>query len=510
MIAFGIYLLLFTFLIYRNGFFKLFRDEHISYKQYSFFFLLKALAVPSFYFIYTRFYGGIKQLDAGKFYSDVEVFNQLAYQNFPEFLKALFGLQNEDVGSYAYEHLLLKTQQWDNGLIRSFLFNDNRLLIRLHGVLHFIAFQSYFVHALFCSFYSLIGMHWCYRALKSVFKNYEYLMMACFVGLPSLWLFTGALLKEAVTFLSLSLIIYSWYGLFKPSKRMWVYVLTNGFMLFIALLLKPYLLLPTYFIFGLFFAFRNRLGFAKFCGLFFIILILGTLALNQLLLFKKGKSIISILSLRQSQFVAVAEGGIFLANDSLFLRLAYDTTLMTKHTLKSENTISICQGAAYTYWVNNNTNDTLFCASNKDTVSLFHEAFRISPSKSNLPIPPLNSQLKNLAQHFPVVLYYVAAYPFFFNAKGLLDYVVSFENLVCVLCCLALVICFWKNSQQRIYYLVSFTLCVLLFVLIGYTSPNSGAIIRYRCLVLPFLLISGLQFYAEIFSIKVKPFFREG
>ena len=94
MIAFSIYLLIFVVLIYSNGFFKLFKDEQISNKTFSLIFILKAMAVPAFYFLFVKLYGGIENFDAGKFYFDAKIMNHFAYQNFPEYLKMLFGLQD--------------------------------------------------------------------------------------------------------------------------------------------------------------------------------------------------------------------------------------------------------------------------------------------------------------------------------------------------------------------------------------------------------------------------------
>lgn len=495
MIPFFLYAVVLLLLIYYNGCFGLFKDERIRPLHYTLYFSIKLIAVPAFYFLYKIVYGGIEHLDAGKFYGDAGVLNQLAYENFPEFLKAITGLQNENPGTYIHTHLLLKTQQWDNGLIRSFLFNDNRVLIRLHGVLHFLAFRSYFVHALFATFYSYIGLQLIYKSLKHLFKQKEHLLFGSFVLFPSLWLFTGALLKESITVLCIGLILFTWHSLFKTNKHKIIYVLLNITMLFFSIILKPYILLPIYGVFGIYFAFGQRLSTLKFSLVFFLLLFLGSISINQWLQHKKNKSLAGVLASRQMQFNAVAQGGIFLANDSMFLRLPYDSSLITKVNTSHENNLRIKKGAGYTYWLHDNNTDTLYCSYHTDTLTRFHEAFRIKPSQSNIILPPLNGHFTTLLKNTPSVLYYVCLFPFYGNARGFLDYVISFENTLLLLATIGLLFNFIRFPNARNFIISLVTLSLLLFIIIGYTSPNTGAIVRYRCLLVPFLLACGLTLF---------------
>lgn len=495
MIAFVAYTLLFAALIYTTAFFGLFKDDTISKKQYALFFIAKALAVPVFYLLYEKYYGGINNLDAGKFFKDTQALNNIAYDNFWEYIKIIIGIQNETEGSYCYQNLLLKTQQWDNGLIRSFLFNDNRILIRLHSILHFISFNSYFVHALFCSFYSLIGIHLSYKSLKVVFKNKAFLFVACFVFFPSLWLFTGALLKESITFLCIGLILFTWKKLSETKSVK--FLITAILLLGLSVLLKPYILLPIYFFLGLYFLLPSAFKFKVFLISIISATIISFVGLNSVLQHYKDKGIVDVFSSRQTQFNAVAQGGIFLANDSVFLRLENDSSLLTRIKTTNENSLRIKKGAAYTYWVNNNNKDTLYCQYNLDTLSLYHDMFRITPSKSNLQVPIINNSTPRFFKYSPIALYYVCFYPFFFNAHGFLEYLVSFENLIFILALLLIGFSFYKSEHKKIIFTVLFC-CSLLFIIIGYTSPNLGAIVRYRCLLIPFIISLGLLYEYKI------------
>ena len=82
MIAAAIYLLLILFLIYKNNFFGLLKDEQINSKIVTVLFLLKILAIPTFYLVYKKMYGGLEKFDAGKFYTDATIINDYAKADF--------------------------------------------------------------------------------------------------------------------------------------------------------------------------------------------------------------------------------------------------------------------------------------------------------------------------------------------------------------------------------------------------------------------------------------------
>ena len=156
LIIFTLYLVVILFLIYRNNFFGLFKDDAVNSKTFTFLFLLKALAIPAFYFVYKKMYGGLEKFDAGKFYADATVLNDYAKADFFGYIKVLFGLQDESPGTVFFKDYLIHTNNWDNGRLKDFLYNYNRIVIRVHSIIHFIAFNSYHVHALFSFLFIVI------------------------------------------------------------------------------------------------------------------------------------------------------------------------------------------------------------------------------------------------------------------------------------------------------------------------------------------------------------------
>ena len=167
------YLLLFLFLIYKNNFFNILKDDKLNSKLLSVFFAVKVIAVPVFYVIYKKLYGGIERFDSGKFFADAKIINSIAYSDFTEFIKLIFGLQNDEPGTFIYDKYIINTTEWDNGRIKDYLYNDNRIVIRIHALLNFLAFGSYYVHALFSCFLSFIGTTYLYKSLKDFFTGKE-------------------------------------------------------------------------------------------------------------------------------------------------------------------------------------------------------------------------------------------------------------------------------------------------------------------------------------------------
>ena len=535
MIPFFIYTLVFTLLIFYNGFFGIFKDDKISKKQFSILFLLKLIAVPVFYVLYKKLYGGIENLDAGIFYQDIKATNNFARENFTEYLKLLFGLQDDSENSYIFRECLVNTKNWDNGYVKDFFYNDNRIVIRIHSLLHFIAFNSYFVHALFCSFLSFVGIVFLYKSIKEFFEGKEFFVLLILCFFPALWFYTGALLKESYTVFVLgcaafelksTLVIlrheesqtdasYRQHDKKKfVAKKLWLVCL-----LFLSFLLKPYVLCISTISFALFF-FIQQAGKIKYKSLvFFSIILFGIIFANFSVEKLKHKFLLEAALDHQRNFASVATGGIFLASDTTYIRLEYDTTLVNKIS-NNPATYTIKKNAPYAYWEDSHHNDTLYCAANQDTITPYHLVFKTPQGGSNI-------NLSNYQNNFFAPWYYSLVYPFFFNAKGIMQFLASFENLAILVSLLFCLISIIRNlvtsssdsrsvSRSDVSEVSSryglqeaskptrtdkmFPALVFLFIalavcfIIGITTPNSGAIFRYRSPVVVFILLAGLYY----------------
>jgi hypothetical protein len=493
LVVYLIYLSLFLWLIYRYQFFGLFKDSKISSQLFSIVFLLKAMAVPIFYFVYKILYGGIDNLDSGKFYHDVKVIHHFALQDFTFYIKLMLGLQNDLPGSYDFQYCLKDTVNWDNGTVKDYLYNDNRVLIRVHTLFHFIAFDSYFAHALFSCLLSYIGIQFIYSSLKSFFFDKEVLLFLTLCFVPALWFYTGALLKEGITVFCLGLIIYRSKCFFENRNfKNFVWLLP---LLFMSSLLKPYLLLFSFICFLLFFLLQSfkQLSYKTlvFVGIIGIAILVANFASNML----KHRSLMEAALKHQRLFAGVAKGGLFLGNNKHFLRLKNDSTQIkpVKYKLKF---FTIKKNVSYMYWENNHELDTLICKANSDTLTQYELLYTITESKSNIQISSYQgSALQLIASSY----YYSLFFPFFYHAKGLFQMLASFENLVILISLLIIVFGMISNKKEPFLPFFLVFVCLAICFLVGLATPNSGAIFRYRSPVIAFVFIAAL-YYLPVFK----------
>lgn len=476
----------------------MFKDEIINSRTFSILFFLKALAVPAFYLVYKKMYGGLERFDAGKFYTDAATINSYAYSEPIGYLKLFFGFQNEIPGTNLYDNFLAHTTQWDNGRLKEYLYNDNRVVIRVHSFLHFFTFNSYHVHALFSCFLSFIGITYLYKAIKDLFAGKELFVLIILCFLPALWFYTGALLKEALLIFILGSALYLFKQYFLR-KRKWWFLILIPFLFFISLLLKPYILVFAFCVFALFF----RLYYSKKIQLktvaFLSILILLIISINLISITLTHKSLLSAALKQQRMFADASKGGIFLLDDVKFVRLDFDTSLVKKVN-NNDSLFTIKKNASYIYWEHTHQEDTLFSKKNTDTITHYKLVYQLPKSGSNI---NFDANSKNVLVVGASCLYYSMFYPFFFNSKSLLQHLASFENLLILLSLIVIVLGFIKNKKDNFPVIMFSVFALLLCLLIGLTTPNSGAIFRYRSPAVIFILLAAL-YYLPVSKNTVK------
>lgn len=489
-LQFILYLFSILVLIYKTGCFGLVRETNISPTLFSGLFLLKALAVPAFYLVYKKTYGGLEGFDAGKFFNDARIINDYAHHDFIAYLKLLFGLQDDTPGSDIYRECLKYTANWDNGSQKDFFYNDNRIVIRMHSIFHFIS-GSYFVHALLNCFLSFVGIIYLFRAFKDLFPNKEILLLLILCFFPSLWFYTGAVLKEGLALFTMGGLAYQLKQLVFNPKKLANYILVC-ILLCLATLLKPYLLIPAAFSFLVYFI-GQKLHLKHKVIYFFMTLAILLISVNTVTVLLKSKSLVTIATDHQRVFADAAKGGIFLLDNEKFVRLDYDYSL-TKKITGTDSLFSIKKNVPYVYWEHSHQQDTLHNSSNTDTLALYKLVYDVPKSGSNIAIAANAGLLKQIGVYF----YYALLHPLFINARGALQWMASFENLLLALSFLIILYGLIKHKKDAFPVVVFLCFALGLCLLIGATTPNSGAIFRYRSPVVIFILASSLYYYSPL------------
>lgn len=475
-----LYAILFTWLIYRNGLFGLFRAEQPGRRLLVAVFAVKLVAVPVFWFSYEKMYGGLALFDTGKFYNDVQVIFNCGLQHPWEFFKLMIGLQNENT---AFSDLCLSgTVNWDNGTVKDFLYNDNRVLIRIHLLLHFFAFNSYAAHAVFSCLMSFIGCYRIFIALKGFFQEKETALLLVLCLYPALWFYTGGFLKEGLTLMLLGCLVYEMKVFF--SRGLSWRSLFLLLLLLLAVFLKPYLLLLSALSFGLFF-FLYYSGARRKTISFFVLTATVILLLNVASLYFKQRSLRDAALSQRHLFAGAARGGIFLIKDDRYLRLDYDTTLIKP---VRDSVYTIRAGVPYTYHEDAHHLDTLYCAANKDTLSEYHLDYMNPPGRSNLEVIPG----EKIWQLLPKAVVQCFTKPFFSGGFNLMNLAASVENLLLILALLFISGALILSSKKKFLPVVLLFFALSTCLLVTITSPNTGAIFRYRAPAAVFIIVTAL------------------
>ncbi len=446
-------------------------------------FLLKIAAVPVFYWIYEQRYGGIENLDTGKFYHDVKV---IAAGDRSFFWRLIIGQQNDQEGSADYEQFLKATKNWDNGTVKDFFYNDNRVVIRIHALLDVFTFDSYLVHALFSCLFSCIGIWWLFVAFRHVFKKQElnFLLLLCLF--PSLWFYSGALLKEGLCLLVMGAAAK---GLSTVTEKQWQGICWLLPALLLSLFLKPYLLLSFFLFTAIYFILRGRFRFRYQSILFLTLLLCAGQAANSVSLHFKNRSLGEAALQHQRRFEAVSHGGVFLSDGYHYLQLPADTHLIVRQA-GPEKKYFIRPGTSYMYWKPNRSFDTLYATADMANKATYDLVYYLPPAGSTIQL--------NKSNPFALVfsaLYHALFYPLFFPFNGFFLLLASFENLILLFSLLVIIFQFRKKRKGRFFGLIFVSFALAISLLTGITAPNSGAIFRYRAPAAVFIPLSALLFF---------------
>ena len=448
--------------------------------------------MPTFILVYTKMYGGIEDFDAGKFYHDARIIHDYGKENFSFFIRLLFGLQNDSPGSPDFINCLKDTVNWDNGIIKDYLYNDNRIVIRVHAVFDFIAFNSYEAHALFNCFLSFIGISFIYKTFKEWFAGKEFLLVLILCFWPALWFYTGAVLKEGITLFIMGCSLYQLkqlvYSDFNATR-----LISILFLLFISFLLKPYLLIFSALCFSLFFSVSHSKKIKRKVSVFIGAIIVLVIIANFASLAIKNRSLFSAAMDQHHKFVGVSKGGVFVSDSIKLIRLT-DTTCLEKIKTKKDR-YTIKKNTPYMYWQRPQLSDTQYVAANTDTITIYKLLYSIAVGNSNIHLSA-QSPLHTLTS----CLYYTL---FYFNARNTLQILASLENVLILLS--LFVICFGivKRKKENFLLFVFVFFCISLCLLIGLTSPNSGAIFRYRAPAVIFVLMAAL-YYVNVPELLIR------
>lgn len=468
-------------------------------------FLIKAI----FIFIISNYFNDYRYLkvpDEENYFHDVVMFNQLAREHPIYYLQFLLDIEPKDEEIFNKYYTTMAA--WDKA--PEFFYNDNRWVIKVHSILSFISGLELSVHRLFSSILAILGLLFTLHFFKKYFNinvdtysnklSWIFLISSIF---PAFFFFTSFVLKESILMFFIGSILLCLHQWIIENKLTFQNIFIGTLLIIVSFFFRPTYLLPLLF-FSSIFLITKKYSDTKRTLKYLLALtgVGGTVYFSFQLLFKKD--IIDILQYRQERFLDASRGGIFLINEQKFVRAPYNWKHLNPDSSTYPPLYSIKKDVPLMYWYLTDTDftDTVI-ENNKDTLSKYKVLYSIERANKTIHINPINKQ-KSMLYNCHSILQAVNV--FFFYPKNItnrVDIVIWMENVLIIIALTILLrYLFDKRFSLESSFVIVYT--AYLILIISISSPNTGAIIRYRYFLLPlfFIVISLIYLHRKQINIK--------
>jgi hypothetical protein len=442
-------------------------------------FVLKLLAAAAVWLLYTHYYNGS---DFFTYFSDSSAL-----------VNNIFSSADRPYSS-----------AWNGNFDDSF-FSSSRVMIVLNAFLHLFSFGNFYVHVLFFCFFSFIGLSALLKAFASHSPSKKNVIIALF-SIPSVLFWGSAALKESLIIGSVGLLVYlTDFGLKRTFRKKDILICI--LMILLLLFLKFYVLivlLPLLVVNVIVAGTSSENILFKYFAVY-VSLVLFALLLSFA---SDDLNVLKVLSDKRAKAISEAKGGKFLASKENFVGVEYDKgdEILIR---VSDGAYRIKDGSSYLLWKQNNMSDTTFIIGSKDT-SEYTLLYEVKPANSVISMKKLEPGIKEYLINAPSAFVNTLCRPFFTDINSFLHLFVAVEN-AWIIFLIILSICFFDKNilEKKEILLFCLVFSVSLFLLIGFTTPAIGAMVRYRTIGLIFLTSACFLMLDEE-KLKRKLFRRPG
>ncbi len=294
-----LYAIVFCWIISKSKFFKL---EKIAPKFLLAVFVLKIIAGSFLFLVYTYYYEDRSTADIFKYFDDSKIIFDALAEKPMDFFKMLFGIQNDNACFDA--NYYTKMNNWYR-VFETEMYNDSHTIIRLNAVFRLFSFGSYHVHTVFMCFLSLTASVFLFKFFSKQINGKELLIFLAVFLIPSVLLWTSAVLKEGLLLFGMGVLLYYFLSLLDKKKILFsILMVIFGF--FILLYIKYYtlaaLLIPllAFVCVRKFQIKRTLLTYAGF-------LLLAFSFISILSFLSEDYNVFRILSIKQQDFIGLAK-----------------------------------------------------------------------------------------------------------------------------------------------------------------------------------------------------------
>ncbi len=451
---------------------------------------LKVIIGLFFLFIYTEFYGnGTLDADAGIFMRESRILNNVFSESPIDYFKFLTGIGDNTYLQHKYLH---ETHLWDAGA--QSLINDNKNILRIHSLLHFISFGRPVIHVLFFCLVSTIGTRQLLIGIASKTDLNKTILFWSIILIPSALFWTSGILKEPFMFLGIGLLAR---GLLAQMSR-----LKRGTLIFLGVVLllgfKPYVILS--FIPALLF-----IGFHKILPKFKIIgsiLLLTIITSTSLLIFsKKREQMVHLITRKQQDFKNVGKGGIFAWNGDGFY---YFEPSQFPDIIINEDDVQLKKPLKATLIDHGGFESPIPILIPKDGTK-WPIYFMSEQSQGYIEIEDINDSFSQLLINIPGAIRNCLLRPYISDPGTWMKYPAIIEMWLVLLFIVYVFLKRRKINEGVRVIIVSLLLFIFtLSIIIGLTTPVLGAIVRYRLPITIAIVIIGLLIITPHFKSKSK------
>lgn len=320
--------------------------------------------------------------------------------------------------------------------------------------------------------------------------------------IPSVLFWTSGIFKESLLIGVLGLFFYfTDFGFRKNySKGDLFFIL---FLVIVLLLLKFYVFLS--FMPGFMVNIWQRIRYSP--NLLIRYLLVYTIYLMVLILpglFHSSYNVLELIKEKQRKAIGVANGGVFLLGKDHFIRIDYNKKAIYLRPTETDSVYFITPKAVYEGWelgYNNNVpfikdKDNLLLFTGKGDLIEYRLLYEVIPSNSALKPVIMNSSFLSFLLNSPFAFWQTLSISDIQKPSSYLHFFSAIENGIYVLLFfIGIGFAIFRYRQIPHFHMIlfSYSFILVLFVLIGYTIPIAGAIVRYRVPALPFLLFAFIS-----------------
>jgi len=501
-----VYFICIVLLIYKL---KLFRMTGIKPFILVLVFCVKLISGIGLNFMYSHYYKDIEHADIYKYYNDSEVLYNISKTDFTAFVKIMSGGFAGDTSLNVYYEQLDNWEQHDPkyleiiGYKDSNFFNSHRFVTKLNVFFHYLSRSFIATHTLFMCFLGFIGFTLLLLSfLQFVSNEKRYLLMILVYLFPSVMMWSGTILKESIVYLGIGLFTYAMLQQHSLRKKAILFILASIILFYIKFYIFLILLTSAL----LYYVYRFRKGFiyyvlAAFVTLFFISVSLLPTKLNPLV----------YISSKMHQQQKIGAGGYYLCKtDSLDFQVFVEEDEFEQYTFYENDSIHATftskgklfyyflfpQELVYKPYSKGQISDTTKQIGNMQ--GWYFLMLHYPKAKSYIQLPTVEPTIQSVLTFFPFAMKSVFLEPLPRSGKISILHVLSFaENIFVILLLILSIIFRMKPLKNKDILIFLFSFSVLLFILIGYTNPIAGNIIRHKIPGITFLLIAVIIFIDE-------------